>query len=174
MAELLNAAAPLLRVHVRVQNDDFDPGRELTALTEGRHDVGGVAAFVGLTREFAHDRRLIAMTIEHYPGMTERQLARLAEDAVRRWSLAAVAIVHRHGRLLPGERIVLVATAARHREPAFEACRFLIDQLKTRAPLWKAEETPAGRHWVQGRAGDDEAATAWDAPSDTPLGEVRR
>lgn len=153
------------RVRVRLQAEDFDPGAELAALTAGRADIGGVALFLGLTREFAHDQRLIAMTIEHYPGMSERELTRLAEDASRRWSLAAVTLLHRFGRLLPGERIVLVAAGAPHRAPAFAACRFLIDHLKTKAPLWKREETAAGRHWVQAREDDERAAAGWE-PTD--------
>ena len=149
---------------VRVQAEDFDLATELAGLTSGDRSVGGVVSFVGLVRDMAGDTPVSAMTLEHYPGMTERKLAEIEEEARRRWPLAAVLIVHRHGRLEPGDRIVLVATASAHREAAFQACHFLIDWLKTQAPFWKLEDGPAGSHWVEARAGDDEAAQRWAEP----------
>jgi molybdopterin synthase catalytic subunit len=146
---------------IRVQREDFDVGAELAALTRGRTDVGGVASFVGLVRDFASDGSA-AMTLEHYPGMTEAELEAIAAEAERRWNLLGVAIVHRYGRLLPGDRIVFAAAAATHRQAAFEACMFLVDWLKTRAPFWKLEETSAERRWVDAKASDDAAAAQWD------------
>lgn len=145
---------------VRVQREDFDTGAELEALTRGRRDIGGVASFVGLVRDFAADGTA-AMTLEHYPGMTERELAAIAAEAERRWDLQGVLIVHRHGRLLPGERIVLAAAAAAHRQAAFDACMFLMDWLKTKAPFWKLEEAQGERRWVEAKASDDDAAAKW-------------
>jgi molybdopterin synthase catalytic subunit len=146
---------------IRVQREDFDVGSELEALTRGRTGIGGVASFVGLVRDLAGERRVGAMTLEHYPAMTERQLAAIEEEARRRWPLEAVLIVHRYGRLEPGERIVLVAATSAHRQAAFDACQFLIDWLKTKAPFWKLEETPDGPRWVDAQASDDEAAGRW-------------
>ncbi|MFO1129692.1 MAG: molybdenum cofactor biosynthesis protein MoaE [Rhodospirillales bacterium] len=143
---------------IRVQAEDFDPGAELARLTEGRSDLGGIASFVGLVRGNAAGVPLTALLLEHYPGMTERRLAALEAEARRRWPLAAVLIVHRFGRLLPGERIVLAAVAARRRGPAFDACRFIVDVLKTDVPFWKKEETQAGAAWVA--ASDDDATRA--------------
>jgi molybdopterin synthase catalytic subunit len=146
---------------VRVQTEDFDPGAELAALTEGRTGVGGVVSFVGLVRDMAEGAPVEAVTLEHYPGMTERKLAEIEAEARARWDLLATLIIHRHGRLAPGERIVLVAVAAAHRAAAFEACAFLMDWLKTKAPFWKQEERPGGTHWVAEREGDDTAAARW-------------
>ena len=148
---------------IRVQREDFDVGAELAALTSGKTGIGGVTSFVGLVRDIAGDQRVAAMTLEHYPGMTERELQAIEDEARRRWPLDAVLIIHRYGRLEPGERIVLVATASAHREAAFAACHFLIDWLKTKAPFWKLEETPQGEHWVDAQAGDDAAAKRWIA-----------
>jgi molybdopterin synthase catalytic subunit len=150
-------------VTIRVQHEDFDLGAELAALTRGKSGIGGLASFVGLVRDVAGSERIEAMTLEHYPGMTERQLAEIEAEAHRRWPLDAVLIIHRVGRLLPGEQIVLVATASAHRQAAFESCQFLIDWLKTKAPFWKLEETPAGRRWVDAQASDDAAAGRWVA-----------
>ena len=146
---------------IRVQREDFDVGAELARLAAGDRAVGGVACFVGLVRDMAGDAPIGAMTLEHYPGMTEKKLAEIEAEANRRWDLAASLIVHRYGRLEPGERIVLVATAAAHREAALDACRFLIDWLKTRAPFWKLEETRDGARWVAARDSDDAAAERW-------------
>src|SRR5215510_5913666 len=149
---------------IRVQRDDFDIGAELAALTAGRTDVGGVASFIGLVRDMAGGAPVGAMTLEHYPGMTEKQLAQIEAEAQRRWPLQASLIIHRYGRLEPGERIVLVATASAHRQAALEACAFLIDWLKTKAPFWKLEETGAGEQWVAARESDDAAAARWTPP----------
>jgi molybdopterin synthase catalytic subunit len=150
---------------IRVQREDFDVGAELAALTAGNHSVGGLAVFVGLVRA-----ALGAMTLEHYPGMTEKMLERIEAEANQRWTLEASLIVHRYGRLEPGERIVLVAAASRHRQAAFEACQFLIDWLKTKAPFWKLEETETGPRWVGARTSDDAAAERW-TESDPDPGE---
>ena len=147
---------------VRVQREDFDLGRELAALSEGNHAVGGLASFVGLVRDMAGEQCVGAMTLEHYPGMTEKMLARVEAEARERWPLEASLIIHRYGRLEPGDRIVLVATASAHRQAALESCQFLIDWLKTQAPFWKLEETPEGTQWVEARASDDQAAARWD------------
>ncbi len=148
---------------IRVQAEPFDAGAELAALTAGRTDIGGVASFVGLVRDFAGDARVSAMTLEHYPGMTERKLAEIEAEAQRRWPLQASLIVHRYGRMAPGEPIVLVAAASVHRQAALEACAFLIDWLKTKAPFWKLEEAfEGGERWVEARATDDEAAERWE------------
>ena len=145
---------------VRVQREAFDVGAELAALTAGRTDIGALASFVGLVRDHA-DGPITAMTLEHYPGMTERKLAEIEAQALARWPLQASLIVHRYGRMLPGEPIVLVATASPHRAAALEACAFLIDWLKTKAPFWKLEENLDARRWVKARSADDEAAARW-------------
>jgi len=146
---------------IRVQQEDFDIGAELARLTEGRSDIGGLASFVGLVRETNEGERLVAMTLEHYPAMTEKRLAEIEAEACKRWPLQASLIIHRYGRLTPGERIVLVATASSHRRAALESCQFLIDWLKTEAPFWKLEETMAGDRWVAARESDDLAAKRW-------------
>ena len=147
---------------VKVQSKDFDVGAELTVLTAGRTDIGGVATFMGLVRDIADGESVEAMTLEHYPGMTEKMLADIEAEARQRWPLDEVLIIHRYGRLEPGDRIVLVATASAHRKAAIEACEFLIDWLKTRAPFWKLEQTGQGEHWVEARDSDDEAAARWE------------
>ena len=152
---------------VRVQADDFDIGVEIDALTSGNLRIGGVASFIGvvrakgLTHKGAGEQTIAAMTLEHYPGMTEKKLAEIEAAAHRRWPLEASLIVHRHGRLEPGDRIVLVITCAKSRGPALAACEFLIDWLKTEAPFWKLEETGDGEQWVEARETDDEAASKW-------------
>jgi molybdopterin synthase catalytic subunit len=146
---------------IRVQREDFDIGAEIAALTEGRHAIGGVARFVGLVRDIAGGAAVGAMTLEHYPGMTEKKLVEIEAEAHRRWQLDASLIVHRYGRLEPGDRIVLVVTAAAHREAALASCGFLIDWLKTQAPFWKLEETPSGNNWVAAREADEDAARKW-------------
>ncbi len=148
---------------IRIQEDDFDVGAELAALTKGSTEIGGLTVFVGMVRDVASDDTISAMTLEHYPGMTENQLARIEAEALQRWPLSATLIIHRVGRLEPGDRIVLVAAASRHRDAAFEACRFLIDWLKTKAPFWKREETPNGDRWVEARDSDTRAAAAWQS-----------
>lgn len=151
---------------VRVQEADFDVGAELDRLTAGNRKIGGLAVFVGLVREMhvregLHRDRIEALTLEHYPGMTERMLADIEAEANRRWPLAASLIIHRYGKLLPGERIVMVACAAAHREDAFAACQFLIDWLKTQAPFWKLEDTASGPRWVNADARDEVLAARW-------------
>ncbi len=145
---------------VKVQEADFDVAVEIDALTAGRADVGGLASFIGLVRG---DDDLIAMTLEHYPGMTEARIAAIEAEAHRRWPLLGTTVIHRVGRLLPGARIVLVAVASRHRQAAFEAAEFLMDYLKTRAPFWKCEERPDGARWVEAWESDDVAAARWGA-----------
>jgi molybdopterin synthase catalytic subunit len=146
---------------IRVQREDFDVGAELDRLARGNPRVGGIASFIGLVRDMGGGARVRALTLEHYPGMTEKKLAEIEAEAHRRWPLDAVTIIHRYGRLEPGERIVLVATASPHRAAALEACHFLIDWLKTEAPFWKSEETPAGERWVEAKAEDDAAKARW-------------
>ncbi len=146
---------------VRVQREDFDVGAELAALSAADHGIGGVACFVGLVRDLAGAAPVSALTLEHYPGMTERELARIEAEAHRRWPLAATLIIHRVGRLEAGDRIVLAAAASAHREPAFRACEFLVDWLKTRAPFWKSETVPGGERWVAARPEDAAAAARW-------------
>lgn len=153
---------------VRVQREDFDVGAEIAALTAGRTDIGGVATFLGLVRDMAGNERISAMSLEHYPGMTEKMLAEIEAEARTRWPLDATLIIHRHGRLEPGDRIVLVATASAHRKAALESCEFLIDWLKTKAPFWKLEETGAGARWVAARESDDRAAARWQEGSRAP------
>ncbi|MDP6787102.1 MAG: molybdenum cofactor biosynthesis protein MoaE [Rhodospirillales bacterium] len=147
---------------IKVQREDFDTGAELARLSAGNFAVGGVAAFVGVVRDMAEGEALTAMELEHYPGMTEKALADIEAEAKRRWPLEASLIIHRHGTLEPGDRIVLVATASAHRQAAFEACQFLVDWLKTKAPFWKREETAAGHRWVNARAADDSQAARWE------------
>ena len=146
---------------IKVQREDFDVGAEIERLTAGNPDIGGVVSFIGLVRDLAGGASIKAMTLEHYPGMTEKQLAEIEAEANRRWQLSASLIIHRYGRLEPGERIVLVVTASPHREAAFEACHFLIDWLKTKAPFWKLEDTDTGEKWVTADARDDAAAARW-------------
>jgi molybdopterin synthase catalytic subunit len=151
---------------IRVQREDFDVGAEIARLTEGRRDIGGLCVFVGLVRDMAAGEAVSAMTLEHYPGMTERMLERIEAEARERWPLEASLVIHRTGRLEPGDRIVLVAAASAHRQAAFEACHFLIDWLKTKAPFWKAEARPDGEAWVEARDSDDDAAARWQSGTD--------
>jgi molybdopterin synthase catalytic subunit len=143
---------------IAVQEEDFDIGAEIAALTRGRTDIGGVGSFIGVVR----GGETAAMTLEHYPAMTEAAIRRIAEQAEQRWKLLGCTVIHRFGRLLPGENIVLVLAAAPHRQAALDATAFLIDWLKTKAPFWKREERPDGTSaWVDARAEDDEAADRW-------------
>ena len=146
---------------VRVQTEDFDVGGELDALTRGRRDVGGLASFVGLVREASDGQAIEGMTLEHYPGMTEKALEDICTQADSRWDLIDMVVVHRVGSLVPGDRIVLVGVASAHRGEAFAACEFIMDYLKTRAPFWKRENSPQGARWVEARASDDSAAERW-------------
>lgn len=147
---------------VRVQAEDFDIAAEMRALTAGRTDIGAVVTFSGLVRGTAHGEVLVSMELEHYPGMTEAELERVEQEALGRWPLDASLIVHRYGRLRPGENIVLVIAASRHRQAAFEAASFLMDYLKTRAPFWKKEtnERVEGR-WVDARDSDEAELKKW-------------
>ena len=147
---------------IRVQAEAFDPAVELERLRHGRSNLGGTVMFVGSVRDMSEGRDISSMTLEHYPGMTEKALAEIEEEAARRWPIDASLIVHRHGRLLPGEDIVLVIAASVHRTAAFEACHFLIDWLKTKAPFWKLEDGTMGSRWVEAKASDDEATARWD------------
>lgn len=146
---------------IRVQAEDFDLGVELKNMTADNRGIGGLCSFVGLVRDMAGDENISAMTLEHYPGMTEKALGDIEAEAHTRWSLDATLIIHRFGRLEPGDQIVLVAAASAHREAAFEACHFLIDWLKTKAPFWKLEDTPDGGKWVDARDTDTAAARRW-------------
>jgi len=149
---------------IRVAHDAFDVQNEMAALTGGRTDIGGIGLFVGIVRGSAHGRALRSMTLEHYPGMTERALAGLAKAAEQRWELQGCVIIHRVGELRPGEPIVLVAAASTHRQAALDATAFLIDWLKTRAPFWKKESfTDGSVNWVDARESDDTAAARWGA-----------
>ncbi len=149
-------------ITVRVQAAAFDLGAETAALTAGRTDIGGIASFVGVVRGTAAGRPITSMTLEHYPGMTERALAGIADAATRRWNLQGCTLIHRVGRLLPGEGIVLVLAAAPHRHAALEASAYLIDWLKTRAPFWKKESFVDGDEaWVDAREDDDAATARW-------------
>jgi molybdopterin synthase catalytic subunit len=149
---------------VRVQREDFDVGAEIVAMTADDHGIGGVTSFVGLVRDIVGEANAAggAMTLEHYPGMTEKMLANIDAEAQSRWPLSASLIIHRYGRLEPGDNIVMVAAASAHRGDAFKACEFLIDWLKTKAPFWKLEESADGvESWVDARASDDAAAERW-------------
>ena len=148
---------------IRVQREDFDVGAEIERLSRGRPGVGGIVSFVGVVRGAAGGETIGAMTLEHYPGMTEKLLAEIEAEARQRWPLEDALVIHRYGRLEPGERIVLVITAAAHRQAAFEACEFLVDWLKTKAPFWKLEETPSGPRWVEAQSSDDQAMKRWVA-----------
>ncbi len=145
---------------IRVQAEDFNPGVELERISSAQLDRGGIASFIGLVRQ--GQAGVQAMTLEHYPGMTERQLMSIENEARKRWPGIDLVIIHRFGRLLPGERIVFVAVAAAHRVEAFAACEFLVDWLKTKAPFWKQEERLDGADWVAARAEDDERAERWE------------
>ena len=146
---------------VRVQTDDFDAGRELALLRDGNRAVGAVAAFIGTVRDVNADASVASMTLEHYPGMTEKALTAIVDEAKARWDLADALVIHRVGALKPADQIVLVAVTSAHRGAAFAACEFIIDYLKTRAPFWKREDTPEGARWVEARGSDDDAAARW-------------
>ena len=146
---------------IRVQTEDFDIGAEISRMTAGNTEIGGLASFVGLVRDYAGNEKISSMTLEHYPGMTEKQLAKLEAEARERWELQDVLIVHRYGTLNPGDRIVLVVTASAHREASLESCQFLIDWLKTKAPFWTLEDRESGAQWVESRDEDSVSADKW-------------
>ena len=146
---------------VRVQREDFDVARELERLRAGDVRIGAIASFVGLVRDVNEASEVRALTLEHYPGMTEKALAQIVEEARSRWDIVDALVIHRVGELKPGDQIVLAAVAGAHRGEAFAACEFIMDYLKTRAPFWKKEQTPEGERWVEARASDDEKASRW-------------
>src|SRR6516162_10867853 len=146
---------------VRLQREDFDVAAEAAKITRGRTDIGAVVTFTGICRDREAGRGVAALTLEHYPGMAEEEIARHVAEAERRWPLNGVTVIHRYGRLVPGDNIVLVVTAAAHRAAAFAAAEFLMDYLKTRAPFWKREERAGTASWVDAKAADDEAAQRW-------------
>ena len=149
---------------VRVETQDFDVSRELAGLRGSDPRVGAVAAFIGTVRDVNDAATVSTMTLEHYPGMTEKSLAAIIDDAKARWDIFDALIIHRVGELKPTDQIVLVGVTSAHRGDAFAACEFIMDFLKTRAPFWKKESTPAGARWVEARASDDDAAARWERP----------
>jgi len=148
-------------VAVRIQSEDFDAGREIAALRRGNPGIGAIASFTGVVREHNGGERVSEMTLEHYPGMTEKSIAGIIDQAKSRWSVLDALVVHRVGLLKPLDQIVLVVVTGAHRGEAFAACEFIMDYLKTRAPFWKKEQTVEGEHWVDARASDDIAAERW-------------
>ena len=148
-------------VTIRIQEPDFDVTREIAALTADRTDVGAVVTFSGICRGSENGEPIAALTLEHYPGMAEAEIRRHADEAVARWPLTGLAVVHRVGRIAPGENIVLVLAASQHRQAAFQAAEFLMDYLKANAPFWKREESPKGANWIEAHGRDDAAAARW-------------
>ncbi len=146
---------------VRIQTMDFDAGAEIAALRRDNPKVGAVASFIGVCRDGNGGTAVTKMTLEHYPGMTEKALEKIVSEAKHRWDVMDVLVVHRVGELRPTDQIVLVVVTGAHRGEAFAACEFIMDYLKTRAPFWKKEETPHGARWVEARISDDEAAGRW-------------
>jgi len=146
---------------VRIQEQDFDVSSELAALRAGDKRVGAVASFVGVVRDLNDTSRVSTLTLEHYPGMTEKALAQIVDDAKQRWDIYDALVIHRVGPLSPSDQIVLVAVTSAHRGESFAACQFIMDYLKTRAPFWKKEQTPEGERWVEARASDEDAAARW-------------
>ena len=146
---------------VRIQEQDFDVSSELATLRAGDTRVGAVATFTGLVRDLNDAAQVSTLTLEHYPGMTEKALAQIVDDAKQRWDIYDALVIHRVGPLKPGDQIVLVAVTSAHRGESFAACQFIMDYLKTRAPFWKKEQTPEGERWVEARASDDDAAARW-------------
>ena len=146
---------------VRVQTGDFDAGAEMAAMRRGNPKIGAMASFVGVVRDLNEGADVAEMTLEHYPGMTEKALEEIVAEAKTRWEIYDVLIVHRVGTLRPTDQIVLVVVASGHRGEAFQACEFLMDYLKARAPFWKKEKTPEGGRWVDARKTDDAAADRW-------------
>jgi molybdopterin synthase catalytic subunit len=146
---------------IRIQQADFDVAQEIAALTSGRTDVGAIVSFSGICRGDENGEAIAALTLEHYPGMAEAEIGRHADEALSRWPLQGLTVIHRFGRIAPGENIVLVVTASSHRQAAFEAAEFLMDYLKTNAPFWKREESREGASWIEAREHDDAAAARW-------------
>jgi molybdopterin synthase catalytic subunit len=149
-------------VTIRLQQDDFEVSREIAALTRGRTDIGAVVSFCGICRGGEGDAAITALTLEHYPGMAEAEIRRHVDEAMARWPLTGVTVIHRYGRVMPGDNIVLVLTASAHRQAAFEGAEFLMDYLKANAPFWKSEEHAQGApSWVEAHRRDDDAVTRW-------------
>ena len=146
---------------ISVQKSDFDISKEIDKLVAGKKGIGGVSSFVGLVRDFAKEDKIVHMKLEHYPGMTEKALTEIETEAYNRWSLDGISIIHRYGLLFPGDRIVFVCVASGHRNEAIEACNFLIDWLKTKAPFWKYEKTLTGGQWVESKISDEQATLKW-------------
>jgi molybdopterin synthase catalytic subunit len=156
---------PIIRfMTVRLQRENFDAAAEAAALTRGRTDIGAVATFTGICRGDEQGEPIASLILEHYPGMAEAEIARHVEEARSRWTLLGVTVIHRYGRILPGENIVLVVTASSHRQDAFAAAEFLMDYLKTRAPFWKQVERAGATTWVDAKAADDASAERWTKP----------
>ena len=155
------AEASQVRPDIRIQRDDFDVAAEIAKLAAGRSDIGAVVTFSGLCRD--EGGRLAALELEHYPGMAEAEIGRIAHEAIGRWPLAGLTVIHRHGKVAPGDNIVLVVAASSHRQAAFEAASFMMDYLKTRAPFWKKEHLAAGGEgqWVEAKDADDAALARW-------------
>jgi molybdopterin synthase catalytic subunit len=151
-----------MQTTVRLQREDFDAAAEQAALARGRTDIGAVVTFTGICRGAESGEPIAALTLEHYPGMAEAEIGRHVEEAKSRWPLLGVTVIHRYGRIEPGENIVLVVTASSHREAAFAAAEFLMDYLKTRAPFWKQVESKSGKAWIEAKGADDAAAARWD------------
>lgn len=149
---------------IRIQQADFDVAQEIAALSKGRTDVGAVVTFSGICRGSENGEPIAALALEHYPGMAEAEIGRHADEALSRWPLQGLTIIHRFGRIAPGENIVLVVTASSHRQAAFEAAEFLMDYLKTNAPFWKREESEKGTSWIEARDHDDAATARWTKP----------
>jgi molybdopterin synthase catalytic subunit len=148
-------------VTIRIQEADFDVALEIATLTKGRTDIGAIVSFSGICRGSENDEAIAALTLEHYPEMAEAEIARHADTALSRWPLTGLTVVHRVGRITPGENIVLVVTASAHRQAAFQAAEFLMDYLKANAPFWKREESAGGANWIEARDHDDDAAARW-------------
>jgi molybdopterin synthase catalytic subunit len=153
----------MARMTVRIQTEDFDVGAEIAALRRGNRKIGGVAAFVGLVRDINEGDEVRSMVLEHYPGMTEKALEKILAEAIERFHIDDALVIHRVGELKPTDQIVLAVAIGAHRGEVFDACEFLVDYLKTQAPFWKKEQTPAGSRWVEARATDDAAAARWKA-----------
>ena len=149
---------------IRIQQADFDVALEIAALTKGRTDIGAIVSFSGICRGSENGEPIAALTLEHYPGMAEAEIGRHADEALSRWPLQGLTIIHRFGRIAPGENIVVVVTASPHRQAAFEAAEFLMDYLKTNAPFWKREESEKGTSWIEARDHDDAATARWTKP----------
>jgi len=161
----------MMQTTVRLQREDFDAAAEQAALVRGRTDVGAVVTFTGICRGAESGEPIAALTLEHYPGMAEAEIASHVEEAKSRWPLMGVTVIHRYGRIEPGQNIMMVATASSHREAAFAAAEFLMDYLKTKAPFWKQVESKSGKAWIEAKGADDAAAARWDKPPGSEAAE---